>query len=411
MSDSTTITREQLRTVLISTELGGKEGDSSHFSYAGLGKSTYSFGQMQFDVGKGGSEVKGFLKSNGFDNADIEKLSKHGGLSQKELDALDTKLQAIPQATIDRFTNDQLDKTISGVGDVIDQVRQINPAMADAIAKDPKLQLGIADYQNQFGKVGPQAAGFLAGISETLSATGITVQAGNPPTREDLQTFIGAGGYGHDPANARGVEGRAEHFNKAMGELGLGPATKVPDHTSEKASSLLKQGAHGEAVGALQSDLGALGYTDSRGQPLHADDRFGPATTKAVESFQKNNGLKIDGVAGPTTLNALREQVHNLEHARGPYAEPAQAVTKDSAVHDMFEAICRAAERGDTKGMLAVGKCYEQSPEGQSYLAMGAQLNRQQDQIQAQGQTINQQATQIEAQTQAPQQSVPVMSR
>ncbi len=95
MSDSTTITREQLRTVLISTELEGKEGDSSHFSYAGLGKSTYSFGQMQFDVGKGGSEVKGFLKSNGFDNADIEKLSKHGGLSQKELDALDIKLRAI----------------------------------------------------------------------------------------------------------------------------------------------------------------------------------------------------------------------------------------------------------------------------------------------------------------------------
>ncbi|NYE29670.1 peptidoglycan hydrolase-like protein with peptidoglycan-binding domain [Rhodanobacter sp. K2T2] len=162
---------------------------------------------------------------------------------------------------------------------------------------------------------------------------------------------------------------------------------------------------------ALQSDLAVLGYTDSHGQTLHADGRFGPATTKAVESFQRNNGLKIDGVAGPTTLNALREQVHNLEHAQGPYAETAQAVTKDSSVHDMFEAICSAAERGDTKGMLAVGKCYEQSPEGHAYLAMGAQLNRQQDQIQAQGQTINQQATQIEAQTQAPQQSVPVMSR
>jgi hypothetical protein len=63
MSDSTTITREQLRTVLISTELGGKTGDSNHFSYAELGKSTYSFGPMQFDVGNNPA-AKAFLKES-----------------------------------------------------------------------------------------------------------------------------------------------------------------------------------------------------------------------------------------------------------------------------------------------------------------------------------------------------------
>lgn len=44
MSNSATITREQLRTVIIATELGGKTGDSDRFSYAKLGKSTYYFG-------------------------------------------------------------------------------------------------------------------------------------------------------------------------------------------------------------------------------------------------------------------------------------------------------------------------------------------------------------------------------
>ena len=60
MSDSATITRDQLLTVVTSTELGGRTGDSSHFSYAELASSTYSFGPMQFDVGNGGHEVKGF---------------------------------------------------------------------------------------------------------------------------------------------------------------------------------------------------------------------------------------------------------------------------------------------------------------------------------------------------------------
>ena len=51
MSDNSTITREQLLVVYVVTELGGKVSDASHFSYAKLENSTYSFGLMQFDVG------------------------------------------------------------------------------------------------------------------------------------------------------------------------------------------------------------------------------------------------------------------------------------------------------------------------------------------------------------------------
>lgn len=181
-------------------------------------------------------------------------------------------------------------------------------------------------------------------------------------------------------------------------------------HATAGHAEVLKEHSKGADVSALQSELAALGYTDSHGHALHADGRFGRDTAHAVENYQRNNGLTVDGVAGPATRSMLQEQVHQLENSRGPYAEPAQAVTKDSSTHDMFEAICSAAERGDTKGMLAVGKCYEQSPDGQSYLAMGAQLNQQQAQIQAQNQTINQQAAQITAQAPVAQQAAP-MSR
>ncbi|WP_458071181.1 peptidoglycan-binding domain-containing protein [Rhodanobacter sp. BL-MT-08] len=213
------------------------------------------------------------------------------------------------------------------------------------------------------------------------------------------------------PRELSGLKHRAEEEKADLLNLADG---KLPDHAHKQSApshaAVLKEHSKGADVIALQSELAALGYTDSHGHALRADGRFGRDTVHAVENYQRNNGLTVDGVAGPATRSMLQEQVHQLENSRGPYAEPAQAVTKDSSTHDMFEAICSAAERGDTKGMLAVGKCYEQSPEGQSYLAMGAQLNQQQAQIQAQNQTINQQAAQITAQGPVAQQAAP-MSR
>jgi peptidoglycan hydrolase-like protein with peptidoglycan-binding domain len=306
MSDSATITRDQLRTVLIQTELSGKTGDANHFSYAQLGSSSYSFGELQFDVGNN-ADTRTFLKDNGFSAADITNLSKQGGLSAETTNALDAKLQAIPAAKIQQFTNDQLDKNISSVGDVIDQVRKQNPAAADALAKDPKLQLGIADYKNQFGSVGPQLVGYLAGNPEKLA--GGTVQAGNPPTREDVQKFINATAYGQD--NPKAAEGRSDRFNEAMGELKLGPATTAPTH-----GGVLKLNDHGAAVGALQSDLAALGYTNPQGKPLPADKDFGRDTKAAVEAFQRDHGLKVDGVVGDKTREAIHQQVQAKEQGQ-----------------------------------------------------------------------------------------------
>ncbi len=61
----------------------------------------------------------------------------------------------------------------------------------------------------------------------------------------------------------------------------------------------------GTAVGALQSDLAALGFTAKDGSTIHADQHFGPHTKEAVEAFQTAHGLKADGVAGPATMAAI----------------------------------------------------------------------------------------------------------
>jgi len=51
---------------------------------------------------------------------------------------------------------------------------------------------------------------------------------------------------------------------------------------------------------ALQTALSRAGYS-----PGPVDGKFGPSTLRAVELFQKNNGLHPDGIVGPVTCKRL----------------------------------------------------------------------------------------------------------
>ena len=56
----------------------------------------------------------------------------------------------------------------------------------------------------------------------------------------------------------------------------------------------------GDDVAHLQRRLGTLGF-----DPGKVDGLFGPATAHALGEFQRNAGLTIDGICGPTTIVAL----------------------------------------------------------------------------------------------------------
>lgn len=59
---------------------------------------------------------------------------------------------------------------------------------------------------------------------------------------------------------------------------------------------LLKKGSRGQEVVELQQALG-----------IDADGVFGAGTRAAVEAYQKENGLVVDGIVGRQTLAAIRE--------------------------------------------------------------------------------------------------------
>jgi len=56
----------------------------------------------------------------------------------------------------------------------------------------------------------------------------------------------------------------------------------------------------GQDVRDVQNRLAGLGYS-----PGDVDGAYGPATAGAVRAFQRDRGLEVDGVVGPTTLAAL----------------------------------------------------------------------------------------------------------
>lgn len=66
------------------------------------------------------------------------------------------------------------------------------------------------------------------------------------------------------------------------------------------AAALSKMGSVGNEVTAIQNVLKRQGYYTGA-----VDGIFGSKTLAAVKSFQRANGLTVDGIAGPQTLKAL----------------------------------------------------------------------------------------------------------
>ncbi len=86
-----------------------------------------------------------------------------------------------------------------------------------------------------------------------------------------------------------------EKFDYSLAE------TDVP---GEYRARNLYRGLTGEDVKELQLDLIALNYSCGK---WGADGEFGKATQSALEAFQKENGLVVDGIAGPATFARLDE--------------------------------------------------------------------------------------------------------
>ena len=85
----------------------------------------------------------------------------------------------------------------------------------------------------------------------------------------------------------------------ASGSTSANPAAPTPEPpTTTEHSILLSSGSEGRQVQLLQQALGSI----------KVDGVFGEETEEAVRAFQTSRGLTVDGVVGPLTSAALRNQ-------------------------------------------------------------------------------------------------------
>ena len=102
-----------------------------------------------------------------------------------------------------------------------------------------------------------------------------------------------------------------------------------------------KNGSRGEEVKKIQTKLKNWGYYNGS-----IDGVYGWQTESAVKSFQKKNGLTVDGVAGTKTLNAMGIFTSTNNNESSP----------NQASIDLLARVINGEARGEPyEGQVAVG--------------------------------------------------------
>lgn len=109
----------------------------------------------------------------------------------------------------------------------------------------------------------------------------------------------------------------------------------------------LSQGSKGSEVKELQKRLTQLGY-----QLGKVDGVFGKSTAAAVTRFQKNRGLKADGIAGEKTIKELKRLTGESTTASGK-----KVGLKNSDVQLLARCIHSEGRGEPYIGQVAIGAC------------------------------------------------------
>ncbi|MFD7626577.1 peptidoglycan-binding protein [Streptomyces sp. NPDC059851] len=200
----------------------------------------------------------------------------------------------------------------------------LGPAQTAQAADVPLLQRGLAGLSylpmsGVDGVAGPQTA---ESVRHFQSDNGLEVdgQAG-PLTMaallakvKQVQSAAGTGADGdYGPAtlsavrayqSARDLDVDGIAGPQTMGAMGIDRITASGQGTSSNTR-------------LLQRNLAGLGYLPLSG----VDGVYGPITKNAVLSFQSDNDIAVDGIAGPQTNGTLAAKVKQVQSAAGTPAD------------------------------------------------------------------------------------------
>ena len=120
-----------------------------------------------------------------------------------------------------------------------------------------------------------------------------------------------------------------------------GRAGHAHDHDHAPAGTLRK-GDRSDEVAELQQSLNRLGVRDASGNRLAEDGKFGDNTREAVLAFQKQQGLKEDGLVGRQTMGRI-EQAQAVETRTPTGPQLGDKAHPDTALHNAIRSQLPAA--------------------------------------------------------------------
>ena len=130
--------------------------------------------------------------------------------------------------------------------------------------------------------------------SAQLAATNVPVLPNVTPVPVEPDTPVA-------PVTADDAE---QTGNGTQAQTATEPDTSGGNATAEPTATpfaVLKEGDDGEVIATIQTRLMELGYMDSDEPTEH----FGPLTETAIRTFQRHNGLTVDGTVGSQTYTVL----------------------------------------------------------------------------------------------------------
>jgi N-acetylmuramoyl-L-alanine amidase len=169
---------------------------------------------------------------------------------------------------------------------ISDAGRKIAQTILDEVTKLGFFNRGIKNGSHLF-------------VLKNTDMPGILIECCFLDSAKDMQLYNG--------------EALAEAIVKSLtGKVTSVPVNTLPDEEHNADTSISR----------LQHTLNRLQITDQNGLMLKEDGKVGPATTHAIEKFQKVVAVLPTGIAGPTTWNALNQVLAKRTiqgtHATGP---------------------------------------------------------------------------------------------
>lgn len=114
-------------------------------------------------------------------------------------------------------------------------------------------------------------------------------------------------------------------------------------YKNNTVEALSKYGSRGNEVTQIQTKLKRWGYYNG-----NIDGIYGTQTVNAVKYFQRKNGLKVDGIAGPETLKAIGINAGSSSNSGGS--------SSNSSNVNLLAKLIHGEARGEPyTGQVAVG--------------------------------------------------------